>query len=128
MTMNVSGEVTANGGFYSLQSGYGGVSIPATSNLTISNALPLRFISGISVYWAGLVVGTVMSNSGSTPYYSASFIMNGGSTTPMAISNIMSNSGSVLSITVSNYSNIVISNSGGLLSGMLYNFTLYPAF
>ena len=130
MTMNVSGEVTANGGFYSLQSGHDGVSIPGASNLTISNALPPRFISGISVNWAGLVVGTVMSNSGSTPYYSASFIMNGGSgsTTPIATSNIMSNSGSVLSITVSSYSNIVISNSGSQLTGMLYNFTLYPAF
>jgi len=118
MVLDVTGQINARNGVYSIQSGSNGVTVPATgSSLTLSNVLP-TMKNGSN--WTGGVVGFLMASA--SQYYAAQFaVLNGvqGGLYASSTNLIFSISGS----------NIVISNtSASSLTGVVYNFTLYPAF
>jgi hypothetical protein len=126
MTLSVAGEVGANGGVYSFQSGTPGVSVATGSTFTLSNVFPSK--NGLN--WSGLVVGTVVSqgyvNNVASNYFTCSVVINSGS----VMGSIPTNSGGVVfTLTGSPLSNIVITNGVPTDTRVLtYNFTLYPAF
>jgi len=119
MVLDVTGQINARGGVYSIQSGSNGVTVPATGVLTLSNVLP-TMKNGSN--WTGGVMGFVMA-SDTAKYYAAQYaVLNGVPGGAVA-------SPTSLSFSISSTSNIVISNSGATqLTGVIYNFTLYPAF
>lgn len=125
MTLSVAGEVGANGGVYSFQSGTPGVSVASGSTFTLSNIFPSK--NGLN--WSGLVVGTVVSQgqgNATSNYFTYSVVINSGS---LMGSVIPTNTGGVgFTLTGSPLSNIVISNSVSDTRILTYNFTLYPAF
>lgn len=117
MVLDVTGQINARNGVYSIQSGSNGVTVPATGSVTLSNVLP-TMKNGSN--WTGGVVGFLMASA--SQYYAAQFaVLNGvqGGLYASSTNLIFSISGS----------NIVISNtSASSLTGVVYNFTLYPAF
>jgi hypothetical protein len=125
MTLNVGGSVLASSvvvssqvsaaGYYSAQSGVGGVNLGsgATTSIPLKNN--------------GLVTVFAYSSATSPAYvYSASYLVtNYVSNVVWSNSNIMTSGASNFSVVVSN-ANITISNSSGGSAYLFYNVTFFP--
>jgi hypothetical protein len=126
MTMDVVGQVKANGGFYSYQSPVIGVEV---ANGTPVSVITLPTTNGSN--WTGTVVGTVFNYSTGVAsianYYTSTMIINGG--VFQIQTGTGTNAGGVLWTFTSPSINIShLFGSAGTTSNLLYNFTLYPAF
>jgi hypothetical protein len=121
---STSGSVTVVNSGVATTPATGTGTMTNNSGYVISNALPIRKNdSGVVVPWCGLIIGTMMSTTSPTQYYSTT-------TTIRADGSVINTTSPAASISIMFiWSNIVIYNtSTSGISNVLYNFTLYPAF